>query len=1825
MTRLIQNPKEQSPEPQKHWIVRLLCLSRKKVLGISAIAGIGAIAYAGLDFWIKKNLPSIVEFQGEKLLNRPVEVGKVKSFSLTGVTLDSFSLPTTQKDPDYVKIDEIKVGFNIIPVIFRGILPLDITLMQPEVYLEQEGDGSWLNLDLPPGEAGESFLSYDLTASIIKGDIKVVPYGESLIRVQLDGKGRYNSKNKEQIEYDLEVAIQKAKATIQGETFLATGTTQTKLLINDLALTDIVSFIPNSPLSLSQGVVNANLDVNIPSWENFTAADVEGTLSIGDVQGEIANREIKADSWLRFGGKDLNVKSLEAKVEDIQAQVTGAIDLQQGYDLDIDILPFNLASLPNTLATELPVPVTGEIKGNLQLEGDIKQPLLTGSIQNTQPITIDKESFKTISANFNADLDKFTLKNLRIVPTVGGLVTATGEITTDFLDDTQKIDLTTMPLNFTIKADLPTEAIAKSYYQFPENINVGNLNSTGTITGTIADPKIVLQWLITEANTPGETINGEGEIILVDNNLLLQDTVIEVGEGKIEISGTSNLEEKTWQTAINANYVDLTPFLTQLELEKINLDRPIAIDNANANLSGKLEASSLNKIQGMASIDLDIDNNPVNIDSKIDQGEITANANTGKIVVNQYISNLPTPITIQSSEADFISKIAPLLQEKPDLSTVKINIDGNLLVASGTINAKASLQNNQWQGNIKGNNLNPSLLSPQLPANLDRINTDIRVSGNIQPLITQQKNIPIKAERVTITTGQQYLNATGDIVLSNLQTNPDIASIVLAINTRLNFNDLSLQDFIPNQEQSLTNIPSISGKGEFIGNLKGKNLLSNPTKLGNLFLTGDIVLNNFAVNNTAFEPVMTGRVNIDPSERLAIVIQGQEDIIAASAEPCKKDRCLFPYLPTSLNFRVNENQNDSIIATGNPSGDIFNVDIVNFPLAILNVTPIKPLGLDSPVGGIVTGDIGINLFSLATKGNITIEKPGVGYIEADRFAAEFEYDVDRKLAQVTTASLLLKDSEYNFNGGINLNSGNIQGKLNIPQAYIQDILTTLNWYTISDAINLFSNLKLSSPQAIAPQNIETLEESIPRKLVKLRQIEQQLQDIAKNRTVGNFPSELDIKGGYKGEVLIAGNINNPEINFAINAQDWTWKPQHTITTFIPSEGVVKQNSQVIAIPEIQLEGEVQNNVLNFDMAKLQVEDTTITIAGTLSPNYQNATYNLDNLTTDTISKFLTIPIDVTGIVNTKGTVTGTLSQPKVTGSIVLTDTTYNKQNLIENITGDYIYQNQKLNFNTNSQESIQIAATVPYPIQPQVNDTITADIKLTTEAFSLLGTLTQDNLTWVGGEANADITTTAQLDLNREIPLYNVRATGEINLDQGQVKTTNLQESITASGTVTLDNQIIEIKTLDGTLANKDLSVTGRFPLLYAVNLENPLTVNIPPGQIELKKLYKGGIAGNIVLRGTAIEPIIGGELALEDGTFFLPKKEDADTTTEAIKATSIIAASNTDTGYQVFAKNFLVKLDEFTIAQQPLYDFAVTGELNLNGTLNNISQLKGEGTLKLVRADVDWFSGNFTLVRSRENLIVFTPEADITNPYLNIQLKSSVNKLSNGTKAVSKSSILDSGANEIPDDITTTDITRRIEVQLNINGEVTKILPVIPESETNGCNVRPNNNGIPSENYTYAQGELDKLATCINFTTFASKSDRALLDSSAVTLSSNPELSQGEIINLLGNQFFSFAEQVSTSNSEELLQLGFNQFIITPLTKRFLYQVEDFVLGVGKSVRLDYLRVFPYIEAVYKINSNLSLRSIYDPKIVTTVSSNSEANNTQDVFELKLEYRLKF
>ncbi len=1895
-------------------LLNQLTSSPKAVVGvIIVIAGFGALGYWGTQVFVKNKLPPFLENQIGNFIQRPIDLGEVKGFGLNGIEFGKTVIPATSSDPDKVTVDGVKVGFNLIPVLFRRTLPIDFSFIHPDIYLEQERDGEWINLDFLQREKKELPISFDVGIDVQKADITAIPFEKPIIKATLDGNGRFNQAE-EQVAYDLDAGIQKAKATIKGETQLNTGQTDTKLLVKDLALSDVASLLPNSPVNLSSGQLNADLDLDIPSFDQITTANVQGMVRLENLAGEVTDLDapVKAESRLDFNGRNGNFKATQANLGNIVARLDGKVNLDKGYNLDVNVLPFSLSGLPNKIITQLPVNIAGEVAAKLQLRGAIKEPILRGKINNTQTITVDQTQFKNIEADFTADLAEVILENVQITPVAGGKMIAAGAIQTNIkqaLEKNQAIDTTKMPLAFGFKANLPTEKLVAPYYQLPTQASVGQLKASGQVNGTVGNPEALVEWQIPKASTDGtkENIAGLGTISLANNNLLLSDTEITYGDGKVDVAGEANLDNKNWQTNLAANSLYLTPFLTQFKNQNpnLNLDRPIALDTANIKLNGKLNNLNLDQIQGVAKLNLDMDggdvavnsqlnagnvqvkaatneieidkfvtnlpvaailrsgeinasgklkqllafkDNPnlnsvkadadlnlsvdgeaVAVNSQLSSGVVQANATTDRINLNQLVTNLPVPASIRSSNLSASGRLEQFLafKDNPNLNSVNVKVNAYLDVAEGTVNAIANLNNNQWQTNINAANISSALLLKKFaPNNLASVNTDninaqVDLTGNIQPLLNKNINIPINVNRFAAQSGEQNLNAQGNLTLSDVTTNLDVASTNLNVDANIDFDRLPIDQLIAtaNQDDGLTaEQVNIAGKAEFKGQFQGKQLISAPNKPGNVVLNGDLRLLDFAFNDIKFDPVIAGEVNVQPQQEIALNLRGQQDIIAASAVPCKASNCRLPYLPNYLELRQGEDTSQPVIATGDRNSNIFSLDINNFPLALLNLAPGKAAGIDGALAGKTTGQVDFNLATFAAQGDVAIQKPAVGYIQADKIAANFDYNPATNIAELTTASLDLGKSKYNLNAALNLHSGAIDGKLDIPQAYIQDLLTTLRWFTVEDALSLFNIPDYANAAAVRPTpEQETVDDSIAEKLNLLRRINRKIQANAATKEIGSIPTELGIKGRYFGEIALGGTIQTPEAKFRVEGNNWQWQTQVAYPNIVEPKGLVIAKKRPIKIPQLLIAGGLQGTNVNLEIAKLQVQKAILSLSGKLSPQQEDANFKVENLTVDNISNFVNIPVDIAGKINAEGKLTGSPSQPEIAGEVTFADGAYNGNILPAKIAGDFDYNGNKLAFNTTAPDSIQVEATVPYPIVPGTSDRVLVDANLKKEAFIFLSAFSQGYLDWAGGEGDAQLKANARLDLAREDILYDLDAKGIVNLKDAKVavKTPFFTEPFQGTGKITINNQIVNVENLDATFAEKDLSVAGKLPILSAVNnLENPLTVNIPEGDIDINKLYKGGVEGKVVFTGAALKPVIGGGVNLEDGTVSIPKTETptAEEQVQKVKeqarekvnsATSGKSKSSTKTPTTTIRKannankppstfitalnNFKINLKDFKLEQNPVYEFQLDGGLVLNGTVDQPANIKPKGTLVLTQADVDLLSTNFNLARDRENTIVFTRQAGIFNPALDIGLKTEVSEVDDVRLA-------ESGANEIPDPLSQSGNSDLITVFLTISGETAEIIPNLGQRDVN-CNIRPNDSPLLKSKQSYNRKELNRLSECLNTATLDDGDNNQIINSPAAELTSIPSRSQGEIISLFGNKFLAFAEQIQNSSQSELFDLGVNQFVIAPIQRNLLYKVDDTVVGIGKKVGLDYLRVLPNFEGIYEINQDSSVRSTYN------------------------------
>ncbi|NEP09289.1 MAG: hypothetical protein F6K14_03410 [Symploca sp. SIO2C1] len=1323
-----------------------------------------------------------------------------------------------------------------------------------------------------------------------------------------------------------------------------------------------------------------------------------------------------------------------------------------------------------------------------------------------------------------------------------------------------------------------------------------------------------------------------------------------VDGGRVNASG--ELKAGTLVAQGKAADIQLNKFVPQLPVT-------VALQEGNATVSTSVdELLAVRSIEDLSQLEttfaglLGVDGGRVNASGKLKTGTLAAEARASGIQLNNLLP-LPVPIALQGGNIKLYGAVDELLafNQKRDLSSFDATFAGELDGADGTAKVRGSLNNGQWQTKIAAANINTLELMYQLgvaqepllasfkPEQLT-LDAKLDLSGALQPLLQLNPTAAIQANQLVVQLGEQSLDAQGNILLSRLATTPEVANLDLNIrNLDYDTNALPVSRLITQvvaAQQSLNPefLPreiQVAGRGNFQGSLKGANLLSAPLAPGNLNLLGELQLKDFAINNLVFNPLMAGEVKVQTGKAVAIDLRGTTDVIAAGLEPCTSRRCQFPYLPTSLEFRQGVGEN-SVVALGKRRGEVFDVSVEEFPLALLNIAPAVPVGISSPIAGGVTGNLELNLFTFATAGKVEIQQPSLGYLQAKNFTGGFSYRDG--IAKLTEASLVLGKSLYNLEAGLNLNSGTLNGKIDIAQGYVEDLLTTVGWFNFQD---LARGIKTPEGKAVDLQPLPRVgSPSLTERLKLLAAIEMQLQQLAAKAGEPGIPSQLDIKGGYTGEITLAGSLEQPQINFNLQGNDWVWHTQPNYPQ-IEEQSVIEvadkqqpttnnQQPTTINIDQLIAQGSIdlKRGLLNLEPVQVEVEDALLSYQGQLSLAKEAGVFLVKNLSLDTLRHFVTIPDNIQGKLNLSGSLGGSLESKLATlqiqeGEISLEDATVNSQPL-EDIKSQFSYGNLRLNFNTIQPSSIQARGQLPFPIVPRISDRFHLDAKLGTDAIALIGLFTQGLVQWEQGETELELEASGRLALAEQLQLQDLVATGGISFDDVTFKSNQFPEKLQLNGKVNLSNQQISVEQLAGNLAESQFSIAGVLPLLEPLSKDdpdssNPLTIAIAPGQINLKDLYQGDVAGEVVLTGTALrQPEIGGELRLEHGQVFIPKfitekKETKDT----ILATSTTGVSQQNSKASPLAglaltpsfKDFqLVLGDGLKIQPLLVAKFHFTGGLTLNGPLLEPEKLAPAGTIKLRRGYVELFDNEFHVTRNPEvsQEIAFNPNKGLLNPNIDIQLGGVVVDPSGSQDFLEREEF--GNRNEIRD---TSQLVlarpQQIKVNLNIQGEGKQLLALLAldEKQSGSCQITDNiiNPTVEGGSY-YSPAELQQLEKCLQYAYLEDKANIQLLNSSLVTLTSIPSLSETEITALLGNNLLSTLQGIQQSSEDgdivnQLLGFAVTRFVVRPLLRDISFIFEESVSSVGQSIGLSDLRVLPIAEGIYQVGEDAFVGISYD------------------------------
>ena len=745
---------------------RLLVLRR----GGMALGGLLTIGVVGgtwsLWTFIHKDLVPLAETSLSTSLNRPVKLGKVKGFSLSGVQFGASSIPATPTDPEKATVDAVDVTFDPLQLLFNRTLKLDVTLVNPDIYAEQNQQGRWITTTLAtPGKQGPIQTQLDKihfrNAKLVIVPRQQVggenspsspptPLGYPVTFTQLNGSAQLLD-NYQQIKFEVSgLPSNGGSVSLKGDARPKTFDANLQVQAKDFLASDVTHII-KLPGNLQAGRVQGDLNVQLKSWngsqQSWSEILIDGSAVAQGVQLQVPRVPQtfnNSQGNLRFQGTKIQLENITSSYGKIPLVANGTLDTKAGFKLAATVKAVSLASALETLKLTSPVPVTGEVKADLQVVGPNTAPILLGTVTSTKPAKVDQVDFSSFRSKFDFDTVAavINLKDIQAKPKVGGDVTGTGSV-----------KLTTIPqLDFNLKAkNVPGDAIAGAYnIKTPFQINT--VAATARLTGSPSNTQTLVRLQAPSATYPA---NGEGTIITQNQAFLFRNIALNVAGGTVQASGS--LVNQRWQGVADASQIQVDRFIKPSQQQNISLQ--------DARFNGRFILSGTNSPFKVATI------RPENARLLVAGGTVAVS----KILFGEqsFTAELvadgirPGRLLKQATPPALTGPLAGTFQiagntNDLNLNTLRATGKASLGVGGGTVTASnIQLANGRYQAQVQANDLSVQQLAAQLPPQVQgKLNGQFNVAGSVESVQPQT----IQA------TGQARLNVAGGTVnATNIQ------------------------------------------------------------------------------------------------------------------------------------------------------------------------------------------------------------------------------------------------------------------------------------------------------------------------------------------------------------------------------------------------------------------------------------------------------------------------------------------------------------------------------------------------------------------------------------------------------------------------------------------------------------------------------------------------------------------------------------------------------------------------------------------------------------------------------------------------------------------------------------------------------------------------------------------------------------------------------------------------------------------------------------------------------------------------------------------------
>lgn len=1143
----------------------------------------------------------------------------------------------------------------------------------------------------------------------------------------------------------------------------------------------------------------------------------------------------------------------------------------------------------------------------------------------------------------------------------------------------------------------------------------GNLTGTGTVrngqlTTVINATGIDANQFAPELEIPVAIASAETTVRanLANFNPLNLDaaTQFQLLVSNAAVTGEGFLRNGQFQATVLADDFGLNQFAP-------NLNPNLQISDSRVEVAGNLTSFTPAGINATADAQLALANGRIQADATLNNGNVSAFVNSTGIQVNQLAPDLPVWVELANADFRIDGNINQLQPENLDVSG-----DARLRVAGGTVTSTFGLDDGNWNAVLQASELPLNAFAPDLQEPL-ALSTgsislsgtadsfelaDIRATGQAELVLDSlSPNSPLSPFASSISpltsafrwTGQSLevsqISAPG--LTANGTVFVDVAGIAAPQVTGFDFN-LNVTDFnlaglplpaanLPTETTTGEPLPPlIAGTVNFAGQITGTTPQSPQPLPFDINAIGDVRLEQFALSTLEFEPVLTGPIRVN-SNGVQIAIQGSQDAISVNLDE--------NFFPESFLVRAGEAVAQGTIENGN----LLNFDISQFPLAIFNVVVPPEQG---PVGGLLFAEGQFNLDTQAAVAQLEIRQPSLGLIQFNEIVGEISFADN--VAVLNGGALRFGQSEYLIQARAVLDDDpNFEGRIEVARGQVEDILQTLQIFTVADLQRGLEPPDYTTPETVQPVDVGIPNRALIAQLRRFSEISQLVQLNARAQQAPGIPERVDIRGTLEGEITFAGSVETGvEGGFDIQGENLTWFTQTPYTAIIGGE-VVRLDGRTLDINRVRIRGNLAEGAVTFLPLRIEVEGSTIAFTGTVGGETQSGQLRVEQLPASLIEDFVELPpnFDVDGLINVRANLAGTVENPQAIGEVSLIDGTINGED-IPSVRGGFSFSNSRLNFSSIAPETFQVNASVPVPPAPG-NTEISLDVDIQNEGLTLVNILSEQQVEWVDGIGRVSFEARGTLNPDSG-EIEELVAQGEAMLENATINSQALPEPITnVTGTARFESDRIMVEGIQGVFSNGTIAAAGILPIsvpLSGIDPEvsnNPLTVSLNELAVNFKGLYEGGVQGQVLITGSALEPQIGGEILLSNGQVLLPSEPEATATTGTTTTATEAEAGVEFNNLQVILGN------NMQVESPPLLSFSVVGDLTVNGFLED---LRPQGTITLERGEINLFTTQFRLMRGYDNVAIFNGTLD---PYIDVRLMATVPEVRGNLVSVATSS----------------------------------------------------------------------------------------------------------------------------------------------------------------------------------------------------------------------------